>query len=433
MMTAPTLKTGLSNASVIGVVSIVSFFAVGLTWASITDISGAVIAQGVVEVAGKPKSIQHLDGGVAENIFVADGQEVRKGEELVRLDDTLLRANLVIYRTRLSEALAQKDRLIAEQRNLTEIAFAPVDPAVMSVDYELHRAGQNEIFLARRELEFGRREQLAEKIRQFENQTTGVEALIAAKDQQIDLLKPEVEAMTKLAASGLARAPQLSALKRNQADLLGQIAEHRSELARIQNSIRDTELEVLQGQRQTKEEVVTELRKVTTSTHELRQQILSTERQLDRISIKAPSSGRVHEMQVTTLGGVVAPGATILQIIPNDQGVTFQTRVDPASVDQVHIGQSAKLRFPAFNARTTPELTGRVADISPSSVQDEVTGMYYFRVKMEVSEDELKKLGARELVPGMPVEAYVQTGDRTVLSYLIKPLHEQLMQAFREE
>lgn len=427
------VKTGFRVPVALGLGGLVALFGGFVVWASVTEISGAVIAQGMVEVAGKPKSIQHLDGGVAESILVTDGQEVAKGEELVRLDDTLLRANLVIYRTRLSEALAQRDRLISEQRSVDQVAFAPVDPAVITVDHVLHRAGQAEIFQARRELEMGRREQLAEKIRQFDNQITGVEALIDAKQQQIDLLAPEVAAMAQLAANGLARAPQLSSLKRNQADLLGQIAEHRSELARIQNSIRDTELEVLQGQRQTKEEVVTELREVTTSIHELRQQITSTERQLDRISIKAPSSGRIHELQVTTLGGVVAPGATILQIIPTDQGVTFQTRVDPASVDQVHVGQPAKLRFPAFNARTTPELNGRVADISPSSVLDEISGLHYFRVTMDVSTDELARLGARELVPGMPVEAYVQTGDRTVMSYLVKPLQEQLMQAFREE
>lgn len=427
------LKTGFQWPVALGFGGLAALFGGFVVWASFTEISGAVIAQGVVEVAGKPKSIQHLDGGVAEEILVVDGQEVAQGEELIRLDNTLLNANLMIYRIRLSEALATRDRLISEQRSAEKISFAEIDPAVTSVDYDLHRAGQNEIFVARRELEMGRREQLAEKIRQFDNQILGVDALIDAKQQQLDLLAPEVDAMAKLAESGLARAQQLSSLKRNQADLLGQIAEHRSELARIRNSIRDTELEVLQGQRQTREKVVTELREVTTSIHELRQQIISTVRQLDRITIKAPNAGRIHELQVTTQGGVVTPGATILQIIPTDQGVTFQTRVDPASVDQVHVGQPAKLRFPAFNARTTPEINGRVADISPSSVQDEVSGLHYFRVKVEVTSAQLARLGTRELVPGMPVEAYVQTGDRTVMSYLIKPLKEQLMQAFREE
>ncbi|PID37427.1 MAG: secretion protein HlyD, partial [Rhodobacterales bacterium] len=426
------LKTGFRLPVILGLGGLIALFGGLVFWASVTEISGAVIAQGVVEVAGKPKSVQHLDGGVVEDILVSDGQKVAQGEELVRLDDTLLRANLVIYRTRLSEAMATRDRLIAEQTGQDAITFADADGMISAVDYDLHRSGQREIFQARRELELGRQEQLAEKILQFRHQIVGVEALIHAKQQQLVLLEPEIEAATTLVASGLARAPQLSALKRNQADLLGQIAEHQSELARIRNSIRDTELEILQGQREAKEEVVTELRDVIASIQELRQQILSTERQLDRISIRAPSAGRIHELQVTTLGGVIAPGATILQIIPTDQGVTFQTRVDPASVDQVHIGQPAKLRFPAFNARTTPELSGTVADISPSSVLDEITGLHYFRVTLAVSPEELTRLEGRDLVPGMPVEAYVQTGDRTVLSYLIKPFQEQLMQAFRE-
>lgn len=427
------LKTGFRWPAILGLGGLVALFGGFVIWASLTEIAGAVIAQGVVEVSGKPKSVQHFDGGVVERILVADGQEVAQGEELIRLDDTLLSANLTIYRTRLSEALATRDRLIAEQRGAEQIDFSDLPEIIEGVEYDLHRAGQTEIFVARRELEMGRREQLAEKILQFDNQIIGVNALIDAKQQQLEVLEPELAAMVKLAEDGLARTAQLSALKRSQADLLGQIAEHRAELARIQNSIRDTELEVLQGQRQTKEEVVTELRDVTTSIHELTQQIMSTQRQLERIVIRAPNAGRIHEMQITTLGGVVAPGATILQIIPTDLGVTFPIRIDPASIDQIYVGQVAKLRFPAFNARTTPELIGEVVDISPTSVLDEMTGFHYFRVMIAVEDAELARLGERELVPGMPVEAYAQTGERTVLSYLVKPLKEQLMQAFREE
>nr|WP_321508789.1 HlyD family type I secretion periplasmic adaptor subunit [uncultured Celeribacter sp.] len=432
-MDKPEVKTGFRSAVTIGIGGFLVLFFGLLVWASLTDISGAVIAQGMVEVSGKPKTIQHLDGGVVEEIFVVDGQHVEDGDELMRLDDTLLKANLVIYRTRLSEALAQRDRLLSEQRDDSDILFEDVEPMVANTNYELHRIGQREVFQARRELEKGRREQLAEKVAQYNNQIEGVEALIAAKEQQLDLLVADVETTERLASSGLARAPQLSELKRNQADLLGQIAEHRSELARIRNSIRDTELEVLQGQREKKEEVVTQLQEETTQIHELRQQIFSTERQLSRTIVRAPSAGRIHEMQVTTLGGVIAPGATILQIIPSDQGVSFQVRVDPSAVDQVHVGQDAKLRFPAFNSRTTPELTGRVVEVSPTSVLDEMTGLYFFRVSVTASDGELARLEERELVPGMPVEAYLQTGERSVLNYLLKPLQEQLMLAFREE
>ena len=178
---------------------------------------------------------------------------------------------------------------------------------------------------------------------------------------------------------------------------------------------------------------MTELREATTQIQELRQQVVSTQKQLGRIAIRAPNTGRIHEMQITTIGGMVLPGAIILQIIPTDEGLGFRTRVNPASVDQVYVGQEAKLRFPAFNQRTTPELLGAVHDISPTSITDEATGQAFYWVTVQATEAELARLGTIELVPGMPVEAFLKTTDRTVLRYLTKPFTDQLNQAFREE
>ena len=357
----PALKTGLSWPAVFGVVASVLFFGGAIAWSWVTEISGAVIAQGQIEVEGKAKSVQHLDGGVIEEINVSDGQLVEKNEVLVRLDDTLLKANLLIYKTRLSEAMATRDRLIAEQLDADEIAFQLDDPLLADIASDLHKKGQQEVFKARRDLEAGRKEQLAEKTLQYGNQIDGVNGLIAAKTEQGRLLDRELAALTTLADKGLTRASQLLTLQRQQADLLGQVAEHRSELARIQNSIRDTELEVLQGERQLIEEVVMQQRELVTQIQELRQQIFSTQKQLDRVKVRAPSAGRVHELQVTTIGGVVPPGATILQIIPSDQKLSFRTRINPVSVDQVYIGQPVRMRFSAFSQRTTPELNGEVA------------------------------------------------------------------------
>lgn len=429
----PTLKTNLKLPAIIGIFAVFALGGSAVAWASLTEISGAVIAPGAIEVVGKPKSVQHLDGGVVEKILVTDGQLVERGEVLMRLDDTLLNANLLIYKTRLAEALATRARLIAEQSDATQIEFDMTDPLLAGVDTEVYVNGQAEIFAARQEFEAGRREQLAEKIRQFQNQTNGVNALINAKQQQSEFLETELGAQRQLSEQGLARASQLLGLQRSKADLLGQIAEHTSELARIQNSVRDTELELLQGKRQLKEEAVTRLREVTTQIEELRQQITSTQKQLERVAIRAPSNGRIHEMQITTEGGVVPPGGTILQVIPSDEGLGFRSRVDPASVDQVFVGQEATLRFSAFNQRTTPELIGYVQDVSPTSVVDEATGQTFFWVTLNASDEELDRLGDVVLVSGMPVEAYLKTTDRTVLSYLTKPFTDQLDQAFREE
>lgn len=431
--TGPKLKTGFRWTAFCGIVGSLLLFGSIFAWSWLTEINGAVIAQGKVEVVGDPQSVQHLDGGIVEEIKISNGDPVTSGQVLVRLDDTDLRANLLIYKTRLSDAATRRDRLIAEQQGYPEIKFAEKSEMLQGVSLDLNQTGQIEIFEARRDLQRGRREQLSEKIVQFGNQITGVEGLVTSKQDQLDLLESELSGLQTLSEKGLTRASQLLTLQREKADLLGQLSEHQSELARIYNSIRDTELEILQGERQFKEEVVTEIREVTNSIQELEQQITSTRKQLDRVEIKAPATGRVHELQIFTIGGVVPPGGTILQIIPRDQGVRFEMRVAPASIDQVYPSQPARLIFAAFNQRTTPEIMGQVADISPTSVVDEVSGETFYRVSMEVSPEQLARLGDLELVPGMPVDAFLQTGERSVFSYLTKPITDQFQTAFREQ
>ncbi|WP_299030936.1 HlyD family type I secretion periplasmic adaptor subunit [uncultured Sulfitobacter sp.] len=429
----PELKTSIRWSGMTGALAAVLLLGGGTWWAAQTEISGAVIAVGAIEVMGRPKSVQHLDGGIISALYVAEGDAVNEGDTLVQLDDTTLKANVRIYKSRLSEAMAMRDRLIAEQTDAAAITFAPLDPLVDPDFASLHRAGQTEIFEARKALEAGRKERLAEKADQYQNQIAGVDALIEAKKQQMVYIGEEIAAVQDLTDKGLARASQLRGLQRSEAELLGQIAEHQSELARIQNSIRDTEIELLQGRREITEEVVTQLRETVTQIEELRQQILSTSAQLERVGIRAPSTGRIHEMQFTTLGGVVPPGGTILQIVPRDEGFSFQTQVDPAAIDQVYVGQPAKVRFSAFNQRTTPELTGRVKDVSATTSVDEVSGLSFYRVEITLPDEELARLGDLELLPGMPVEAYLTTTQRTILSYLTKPLSDQLVQALREE
>jgi HlyD family secretion protein len=279
----------------------------------------------------------------------------------------------------------------------------------------------------------GRKEQLEERILQFGNQIDGVEGLITSARDQLAYVERELASLRVLNQKGLARESQLLDLQRTQADLLGQMAERQSELARIRNSIRDTELEILQSERQFKEDVVTELRKTTTEREELVLQIVTVEKQLERIDVLAPADGIVHEMTVSTVGGVVAPEATIVQIVPLSEGVEFEVRVDPKSIDQIFVGQSAKVVFPAFDMRSKPEIFGSLANVPPSSVTDPATGQSYYRVGLSVPPEQLALLGNVELIPGMPVEAFLQTGERSVMSYLTKPLLNQLQRAFRDD
>jgi len=431
-MAPPQLRTDLSRAGRIGIFAGLALILAVFAWAQTTAISGAVIASGAAEVRGKPKVVQSLDGGIVEEIRVSDGDLVQAGDVLLRLDPTLLRINLEMYRARLAETRSRISRLQAEQAGRRTLAFAYDTEHLDGLPLENINAGQREIFEARRDVMKGRKEQLREKIVQFGNQTSGVEGLISAKREQVAFIEQELGDVSALHAEGLARKSQVLELQRQRSRLLGEIAEHQSELARIRNSIRDTELDILQSERQFKEEVVTELGEAVMQAEELVLQIVTARKQLERIEILSPVDGIVHEMQVFNAGGVVPPGETMLQIIPVSKGVDFQVRVAPDAIDQVMKGQRAKIVFSAFNTRTAPEIFGTVSGISPSSITDPATGQSFYRVTLAIPPEEMARLEGHEILPGMPIEAFLQTGERTVLSYLTRPLTDQLRRAFRD-
>ncbi|HEX9857167.1 MAG TPA: HlyD family type I secretion periplasmic adaptor subunit [Paracoccaceae bacterium] len=428
----PTLKTGMTVPVRLGALASLALLIIVFFWLQTTMISGAIIASGQAVVRGKPKLIQSLDGGVVAGILVEDGDVVRTGDVLLKLDPTLLNINLDIYRNRLAEVIARESRLEAEYLGEASIAFRAPPLALEGIALDKHYTGQQEIFEARRLVLDGRKEQLQERILQFGNQIAGVEGQITSMRDQLAYVERELTSLRTLTREGLARESQLLELQRTQAGLLGQQSEFQAKLAEIRNSIRDTELEILQSERQFGEEVVTELRTATAEREELTLQIVTIEKQLERVEILAPADGVIHEMQVSTVGGVVPPEATIMQIVPLSEGVEFEIRVDPKSIDQIFVGQSAKVVFPAFDMRSTPEIFGTLAVVPPSSVTDPATGQSYFRVGLSVPPEELARLGNVELIPGMPVEAFLQTGERSVMSYLTKPLMDQLQRAFRD-
>lgn len=425
-------RTRMRFAMVLAVLASIGLFGGSIVWATLTQINGAVISTGQVVTDGNVRSVQHIDGGVVADILVQNGDRIAKGDVLVRLEDTLLQANAEIYRSRLAGLYAQQARLQAEQLGEPFDDF-PSTPLVSDDLLARSRLGQLSVMDARTSMREGRIEQLEERIRQFRNQITGVEGLVASKQEQLSFVTQELETAQSLNERGLAVDSQVLGLQRTSSDLLGQIAEHESERLRIDNSIRDAELEILQISREFQEQVVSELQDIDIAVQELVQQLVATERQLDRIELRAPDAGIVHEMQVFTIGGVIPPGATVVQIVPTEDEMTFDMRVDPAGIDQVYFGQEARVRFPAFNARTTPEINGAVNSISPTTVVDEVSGQPYFRVTLSIPASELDRLGDVDLIPGMPVEAYLQTSARSVLSYLTRPFTDQLERAFREE
>lgn len=428
--TAPNLDTRRPGR--LGVLGLIMLLGVLGTWAATTVIGGAVIASGQIIVHGKPKLIQSLDGGTVADILVQNGDVVVAGDVLLRLDPTILAVNLDIARSRLGANLAMVARLRAEQLGRAQPEFRYPTFPFSTPDTTQHEASEKAIFDARAAVLTGARAQLVESLRQADSQTEGVLGQIAALEDQIAFLDRDLANMQSLIASGLARQSQMSDLQRNRSQLLGQLSALQSELARVDTARRNAQLTNLQAERSFMEEVVTQLREATSLTQELTLEIVNRHAQLDRIVIRAPSSGIVHELQVSTLGGVVAPGATILEVIPLDEGMDFELRVDPRAIDQVYPGQAARVVMASFDPQTTPQLAAEVTTVSPDVITDPQTGQSFYRVGLAVPLEELARLGDVALVPGMPVEGYLETGERTILTYLLHPVTAHVQRAFRE-
>lgn len=430
----PPLKTGSKGLVSSGLIAFaVLFLGCGL-WMFFASIQGAVIASGTVSVLGKPKTIQHLDGGLVAEILVENGEVVNAGDVLVRLDDAMLKANIDIYKNRFREAVALRDRLSAEQRGLSVIEWDDeiFDANGISPSAEV-RDGQNRIFRARRATMTGQVSQLNERILQLENQIEGLDALSSSKLSQISILNKEFEAISSLAEDGYAPESRVLALQRQIEEIKGQQFEHRAETAQVRNTISEVRVQIAQIIREFDQAAITELREAELAIKDMEQQILATQVQLDRVDILAPIPGVIHEQSIFTIGGVIGPGAAILQIIPVDQAMEFEVNVQPQNIDQIFVGQDVSVLFSAFNARTTPQLNGTVKSVSLNTSVNEESGFAFYPVRVEVSTKELQRLGEQELISGMPIEAFFTTESRSPLNYLTKPLTDNINRAGREE
>ncbi len=418
-----------------GFIGIFFLLGIGLVWGSLAQIKGAVIAPGTVVVEGKPKTLQHLDGGIVGEIFVKDGDAVNEGDVVMRLDPTMLDANEDLVNTRLRETMARVARLEAERDSLdtiiwpVELSETKDDPIVASA-----MLGQEKLFDARRIAASGQVEQLEQRIAQFKDQITGLNSLISSKENQAMKIREEADAKRTLVEKGWLAKPVILTLEREELRLKGDVANHQSEIARIKNSISETDVQILQLRRERQAEVLAELRQAETEASDFREQLTTASDQLRRIDVIAPVSGKVHNMTITTLGGVVAPGQEIMQIIPADDRLIIEAQVDPADIDQIYPGQKTTVRLSAFNMRTTPEMNGLVIRSSADRIIDQVTGMPYYSVKIEIPPNELARLPENLiLLPGMPAESFMQTDSRSVLSYILKPATDAMDHTFREE
>lgn len=402
-------------------------------WTAFASISSAVIATGQVAVESNTKTIQHLEGGIVSEILISEGDPVRRGQPLIRLDGTETQVRLGIVRGRIDELLAQRARLTAERDGLSEIEF-PFEIAYRAVEagVESILTGQKRLFASRKATLAGQKDQLKEKIVQLEKETVGLEAQRQAKETQGSLIASELEDMLGLRKQGLVPESRILALKREAAKIEGERGQHVAQIARIKGQITETRLQIIQLDQEKRTEVLNQLTEVEAELSELTEKRVAAEEQLRRIEITAPQSGKVHQMLVHTIGGVIGPGQELLQIVPDNERLVVEARLEPRDIDQVTVKQSAVAKFSAFDQRTTPEIKGYVQRIAADLTQDPVTGQQYYAVRIEFDEAEREKLGDNELIPGMPADVFIATGARTPMTYLLQPLTDQIARAFRE-
>ncbi|UPH71898.1 HlyD family type I secretion periplasmic adaptor subunit [Abyssibius alkaniclasticus] len=404
-------------------------------WSVSVTISGAVVAGGQVMVASNRQVVQHPDGGVVGEILVADGDMVEAGQVLIRFDATLQRSRLAVLEGQINEILARRARLEAERDGLDALNLPPEladradEPAIARLI-----AGQASLFQARATSLAGERAQLAERITQIENQIAGASAQRVALQTQLDLLQPELRDQQDLLSRGLTQAATVSALQREAARLAGSIGEIDASIAESRGRIAEIELDSLRLGSRFREEAITTLRDLDYSEIELRESRLSLLETLSRLDLRAPRAGIVYGLTVYAIRAVVQGAEPILYIIPQDSPLVIAARIPLIDIDQVYVGQQARLRFAAFDLRNTPELLGQITRISPDSLVDERGGFSYYAAELSLLPGELAKLGERQtLLPGMPVEAFIATRERTPLNYLVKPMADYFNRAFRED
>jgi HlyD family secretion protein len=402
-------------------------------WAAFAEISGAAIGQARVVVESNVKTVQHMEGGIVAEILVENGARVEAGAPLIRLDRTETAANLAIIDAQLDELQAAQARLEAERDRAVEINIPrDITSRLAAPRAQIAWQGQRNLFRARREARQGEQAQLKFKLGQIDEEISGLTAQRDAKEKQLAFIRQELTGLRSLEADGLVTLGRILALEREQARLEGERGELTAAIAGKRGEIGETGLRIIQIEKNLTSEVNTELRDARTRINELLERRLAAETRLKRTEIRAPRPGIVHELNVHTVGGVISPGEAIMQIVPQADGLIFEAGFAPSDIDRIHIGQKARVRLNAFDAALTPELDGEVILISPDAIVDQKTGASQFLVRIRVGKGELAELGGKALMPGMLAEVFIGTGERTALSYLMKPLTDRIAHAFRE-
>ncbi|WP_201274119.1 HlyD family type I secretion periplasmic adaptor subunit [Microvirga brassicacearum] len=426
-------QAAIRRATIAGASMIALFGGTIGLWAGTATLSGAVMAGGQFVVDSSIKKIQHGTGGIVGELNVREGQRVGEGELLVRLDETVTRANLQVVSKQLDEFVARQARLEAERDSLPAVPTPPEfadrmsEPAIAKI-----MSSERTLFEARRAARDAQKDQLKKRISQSQDEITGLRAQQTSKAREATLITEELKGVRELYEKNLVQLPRLNALERDGASIDGQRGQLIAAVAQAEGRIAETSFQMIQVDEQMRAEAMQELREMQGKIAEYTERRVAAEDQLKRTDIRSPSPGFVHQLNVHTVGGVISPAEPVMFIVPDNDTLDLEARVQPSDIDQVAIGQKATVRVHASHARSIPELHGAVSRISADVTNDQRTGASYYTIRVALPADEIKRLGHLRLIAGMQAEVFVQVNERTPFEYLVKPLEEQIARAFRE-
>lgn len=427
------IGAGLRRATRLGYLSLGIFVATFGVWSAAATVGGAVISAGQFVSESNLKKIQHQNGGIVAEIRVRDGDLVGAGDLLVRLDDTLLKANLQVLVSQIDELLVRMARLDAERDGRPEIDF----PAVLKARFaeaELAKAieAETRLFTARATARQVSRAQFQERIGQLRSEIDGTTRQLRAKERESEFLARELDGVRALFKQNLVQITRLSQLERESAAMEGTRGSLAAQIEQSRRKIAENELNILQITDTLRAEVMKELRESQAKLAELAERRIAAEDQLRRVEIRAPVAGMIHQMSAHTVGGIIGPGEAVMMIVPANDQLTLEAKVLPTEYDQVLMGQPAIVRIHAFNQRTTPELNGTVSRIASDVVRDPQSGQTYYPIRIMIPRDQIERLAPYRIVAGMQAEVFLHTSERTPFAFLLKPLTDQFAKAFRE-
>lgn len=426
-------RLSLQHLATVGLSALLVFIGTVAVWAWTSALDGAVIATGQFVVEGNIKKVQHQSGGIVSELLVKDGDKVAKGQILIKLDDTITRANLQIVSKQLDESAARQSRLEAERDSKSRVEMSAElrqrldEPSIAALVQS--EAG---LFDARRAAREGQKAQLIKRIGQLADEIAGLRAQQVARQQQSELIEEELVAVKDLHAKNLVSLARKTALEREAANINGQKGQLVAAVAQTEGKIAEIELQIIQIGDSLREEVTKELRDIQARSAELSERRAAAEDQLKRVDIRSPSEGYVHQLAVHTVGGVITSAEPAMYIVPADEHLQIEARINPPDIDQIALGRPAVIKLHAFNQRTTPEIHGIVTRISPDATRDPQTGVAFYTIRLSIEATELARVAPQIVVAGMQADVFIQTVRRTPLEFIVKPFADQVGKAFRE-